>query len=159
MKRKIIILIVIIILGILGLIFIPRVYYATLFVHKDLNKIKLEPIEIYSDHMKYDGWSYSDNKDYKFPRYCYVYYAAKIKFPEKDIIIEENRIHYKYTPFDEYTHAVFYVNKKIDKEKIGEYFDYYLDLVHDNSCGNAHISDKKIIGNYYYVKYKPIEEC
>ena len=87
MKRKIIILIVIIILGILGLIFIPRVYYATLFVHKDLNKIKLEPIEIYSDHMKYDGWSYSDNKDYKFPRYCYVYYAAKIKFPEEDIII------------------------------------------------------------------------
>jgi hypothetical protein len=156
----IIILVLIIVFGISLSIFGLKLYYVKAFNHiNKSDKIVCKYNEPDSVTDYYNCYFYNDKKC-KFPKMCDSYYGTKIKFPDGELIIEENRID---SLLDEGYHedtSIIYLNKKIPSNKVRKYLNEYVNIVHDNHhCGVGIRKIKKINDNYYYLKYSTSEEC
>ena len=130
------------------------------FTHKDVKKIKFDYDNNDEDYDYYFGYYNEELKHRKRP-YNKYYYAALIDFPDKKIIIEENEMRVKAMHMVEgsRTYSVLYFVQNIEKEQEEDYISYYLNVVHDNSCG-AELQHYKSLGdNYYYVIYENYDEC
>ena len=133
------------------------------FTHRDISKLEFEKYEAKEDY-EVDGEFYWGNYEEGFnyalsPReYIGRYYAAKMNFKDKLVVIEENVIGYKHDgSYDgAVVDSILYCEQGLTKD----YAIKYIEQAHnEDRCGIEIRKFKLLKRNYYYVQYQIPEEC